>query len=247
MKSIKYNSEQLKCEIKIDYVVSEKYSNKDLQAFFFLDGQNAFFDDLATYGRSLRALSHLDKLRTNYIAIAIHSPNTDRDRLNMYSPFVIDTPYLNGFKNTPNICNKFISELKNVIIPSIDNKFHPKKKHLIGSSLGASLAIYINSTTKLFDTMCILSNSNFIFNDAMEKHLSNNKNCCEKLYIGVGKKEISDNIYSSEMYLTSFYEYQNYLSSINANFYAKINNLGEHNEASWEKHLRHYFKKVIAK
>ena len=121
MKSIKYKSEFLNREIELDYVVNNKYKISD--AFYFLDGQNAFSDDKATYGRSLHALKYLDKMKKGYIAIAIHSPKTDQERLNMYSPFIIDNGYLKDFKNNPKICLQFVSEIEHIILPYIEHKY----------------------------------------------------------------------------------------------------------------------------
>ena len=247
MKSIKYQSEQLNCEISIDYFISKPYKDKDMEAFYFLDGQNAFLDKSATYGRSIRALKHLDKAKLNYIAIAIHSPNKDQERLNMYSPFLIEKSYLENFNNNPLICQKFISELENIIIPSITTKYNVSRHHLIGSSLAASLAIYINSISKTFKSMCILSNSNFIFDKEMYKHLDNHKISKSEIYLGVGTNEVSDSLYSSKMYLEAFDKYKNYLTLINAKFIAKKIKFGKHNEKSWEKQFAVYLKTIIIK
>ncbi len=242
LKTIYYEGKYLNHTFVIDYITSEK---KDItEAFYFLDGQNAFLDKKATYKRSLRANRYLKHIKDGYIAIAIHCPYNDRDRLNNYSPFIIENSYLTDFINNPELCHLFIKELILEIIPMLEKNYKIKNRHLIASSLAASFGTYLNSIDDSFNHMALFSIANFLFKKEMQSHLKKHPISNARLFIAVGENEESDGCYDKELYLNTALDYKKYLDTIKANYEFFIYPKGKHHESSWEKYFKEYLKRV---
>lgn len=245
IKTIMLKSNYFKEPYLIDYIENGK--GLITEAFYFLDGQNVFLDQNATYKRSLRAAKHLKKLKRNYVAFAIYSSHQDEERLDLLSPFKITNSYLPDYQNKTTVCEIFTKELLELIIPTLEKNYQIKTRSLIGSSLAASYAIYLNSKVSLFQNLALFSAANFIFENELYNYLETHPFKNELILVAVGKKEQSDGCYNEKLYLETASKYYNYLQTkgIPSLLYRAKN--GKHNEASWEKYLKYFIKQLTKK
>ena len=82
-----------KREIKIEVSGPRNKDNIIFDTIYFLDGQNAFKDSHASFGRSIRATKVLGpfakETRNRILGVAIYNSETELGRINEYSPFKI--------------------------------------------------------------------------------------------------------------------------------------------------------------
>lgn len=111
---------------------------------YMFDGQNVFFDEDATYGKSWGMFEYLNKRNFPLIVVGIDSSrNPDNTRLCEYSPYSFDDyhfGYIQGKGKT--MLKWMVEELK----PYIDKKYPTRKdRHntwIGGSSMGGLMAYY---------------------------------------------------------------------------------------------------------
>lgn len=232
----------LKKEVKIEVSLPRNNDGIKFDTLYFLDGQNAFKDSHAAFGRSIRATKHLGfaakELNKRIIGVAIHNAGTDIGRNNEYSPWKIEAKG-SRFKNNPKICEAFCKDFVDYIIPFIENKYnvHKDKSHrfIYGSSLAAVTALYLTYKYEAFDVCGAFSTANFLFPSTFYKFLDENINKKRHIFLYVGKDEESDDLFDNKIYLDSSIKLLNYFESKNTNARLVISSKGVHNEESWDK------------
>lgn len=237
MKRITIKTPLLQEEIIVDYYISSE--TEVTEAFYFLDGQNVFNDQEANFKRSLRALKHLQKLNRGILVVAIHSPNNER-RFDLYTPYKISKTYFD-YPNDIQSCTNFIKELRETIIPTLENGLNIKNRHIIGSSLGALLALYLTLNYSDFNYCLAMSPATFITPEFYSDFRNSSKTA--KVYLSAGKYETSDNL-EKGIYFQEVIKLQNLASQTKIKLTTKISTCGKHNEASWEKILKKYLKSL---
>ncbi len=234
-------------------VVLEIYvpnTSHKLDTIYFLDGQNTFLDKNATYKRSLRMKKHFkyleNELNKYALGVAIYNGESEKERNNEYAPFKITYSYIKEMKtNNPNKFRCFISDLKNIIIPYIEENFNVYKdinhRFIYGSSLAATTTLYLAySKDKLFNTVGCFSTALFLFHDEFYNYLNKRKNSNARIFLYVGKNEISDAIKDKSLYLNTSLELYNYLKDKCNDTKLLISKDGIHNEASWDKVFNYF-------
>ena len=236
-----------KREVKLEVSVP-RYKNEIIfDTFYFLDGQNAFKDSHASFGRSIRATKALGfaakEMGKRILGVAIYNSETEMGRINEYSPFKIDEPAnLEWNKHNPKICEAFCEDLIHTIIPFIDTKYktnnNPNNRFIYGSSLAATTAIYITLKYKDYFNVCgAFSTASFLykkmFNDFVKKNMTSDK----KIFLYVGKSEASDNMYDKSLYLNTSLELHSLIKECGGKSKLVISQSGIHNEATWESQL----------
>ena len=82
-----------KREVKIEVSVPRNRDNVLFDTIYFLDGQNAFKDSHASFGRSIRAARALGlaakEMGKRILGVAIYNSESDMGRINEYTPFKI--------------------------------------------------------------------------------------------------------------------------------------------------------------
>lgn len=233
-----------KREVKIEISIPRYKEDILFDTLYLLDGQNAFKDSHAAFGRSIRATKHLmfaaKEMNKRIVGVAIHNPGTDMGRVNEYSPFKISKTLLDDWKNNdPNICECFCLDLINTIIPFIENKYNVKKtpesRFIYGSSLAATTAIYLAFKYPFsFNYVGAFSPATFLFEQEFFKFLNENIDNKKNVFIYYGRKEISDSMKKSGLYEKSSFKLYDFFKEHNINTRLIISSSGLHNEENWD-------------
>lgn len=243
----------LKKEVKIEVSIPRDYPklNTSFDTLYLLDGQNAFKDSHASFHRSIRASKYMGMIASSIhkriIGVAIYNAGSDMGRINEYTPFKITNAAEKEWeKQDPKICNAFCKDLVNVIIPYIDKIYPtiPTQEHrfIYGSSLAAITALYLSyQFPHTFGTAGLFSPASFLCPKTIESFIKKNIDTKVRIFLYVGKKEVSDGSYDETLYYNSCLELFNLLTKLNASTRLVVSENGTHCEASWEKHLLDFF------
>lgn len=234
-----------KREIKIEVSGPRNKNNIVFDTMYFLDGQNAFHDSHAAFGRSIRATKKLSfaakELNKRILGIAIYNSGSNLGRINEYTPFKIDNPaekewLLHDVKN----CHNFCDDLIFTIIPFIEKHYNVSKdknhRFIYGSSLAAITALYLGFKYDVFGYIGSFSTASFLFEEKLHNFLLDNKKNIN-VFLYIGKNEKSDDIYDDTLYLKSSKKLYNLFKNNNINTRLVIDVNGIHNEEYWDKHL----------
>ena len=207
-------------EVKLE-ISGPRYRNGiQFDTFYLLDGQNAFLDSHAAFGRSIRATKCLSiaakEMGKRILGVAIHNSGSDLGRVN--------------------------EDFINTIVPFIEKNYntYKEKEHrfIYGSSLAAITALYIGFKYKdMFKYIGAFSTATFLFRDEFYKFLNKNKDKNKDVFIYVGKKETSDDSYDENIYIDSAKELYEYLKNNNNRVRLSIDLNGIHDEETWGNHL----------
>lgn len=235
-----------KREVKIEVSVPRYRGNITFETMYFLDGQNAFNDSRAAFGRSIRATKHLGYTAKEFgmriLGVAIYNSGSDLGRINEYTPFKIDNPADNNWlSHDPQNCYNYCDDFINTIIPFIENKYKTYKdanhRYIYGSSLAGVTAIYLGCKYNAFNYIGAFSTAAFLFENDFNLFLDNCNLSDKKIFLYVGKNESSDDLYDKSLYYnTSLNIYKKLKNKkISTRLVVDIN--GVHNEETWDKHL----------
>ncbi|MGM9969681.1 MAG: alpha/beta hydrolase [Anaeroplasma sp.] len=236
-----------KREIKLEVSVPRYKQGIIFDTLYFLDGQNAFKDSHAAFGRSIRATKTLSfaakEMGRRIIGVAVYNSGSDLGRINEYSPFMIDKPAQDEWKKqNPQNCKNYCYDFIHTIIPFIESKYKtykdPDHRFIYGSSLAATTAIYLGLNYKeSFNYIGAFSTATFLFDSEYTQFLKKKASSNKNVFLYVGKNEVSDEIYDKNLYLNTSLKIFNLLKEKQVNTRLVISANGEHNEATWDKHL----------
>ena len=129
---------------------------------YMFDGQNVFFDEDATYGKSWGVADYLDYTDTPLIVAAVEcNAGPNNERLVEYSPYRFDDPQYGHFDGKGQATMSwFIHRFK----PFIDRNFRtlPDREHTFigGSSMGGLMSLYgVTAHNETFSRAACLSPS----------------------------------------------------------------------------------------
>ena len=236
-----------KREVKIDVSVPRDREDIIFDTLYLLDGQNAFNDNKAAYGRSIRATKVLGKaakhLNKRILGVAIYNSGSNEGRISEYTPFYIDNYHSLEYqtKNTIN-CHNFCDDFITTIIPFIESKYltYKDKDHrfIYGSSLAATTALYLAyKYPDSFNYIGAFSTASFLFEKEFDEFLLNNKNKEKNIFLYVGEKESSDSSFDKESYMDSSMALYSIFKESGNRIRLSIDPNGIHNEETWGKHL----------
>lgn len=238
-----------KREVEIDISMPKNKDNIIFDTLYFLDGQNSFSDERASFGRSIRATKVLNKtakyLNKRILGVAIHNSKSDLGRVNEYTPFYLENPEDKYQTHDIKNCHNFCDDLVNTIIPFIESKYNtyksPEHRFIYGSSLSATTALYISFKYKdSFNYIGSFSTASFLFESEFTKFLIDNKDTNKKIFLYVGEKEYSDSMYDRDTYLNSSMRLYNLFKDLGNRIRLSIDPLGSHNEETWGKHFSEF-------
>ena len=233
-----------KREVTIE-VSGPRNKNKIIfDTFYLLDGQNAFKDSQAAFGRSLRATKYLNyiarELKHRILGIAVYNSGSDIGRVNEYSPFKIDNVMIDFWKkNNPKNCNNYCDDFVNTIIPFIEEKYNVRKdashRFIYGSSLAATTILYMGFKYKdTFGYLGAFSTATFLFHKEFMKFLKENTDSTKNIFLYYGKKEISDSQESKGLYQKEAKELYKFFKLQGNNIRVVVSASAIHNEECWE-------------
>lgn len=207
---------------------------------YMMDGQNVFFDEDATYGKSWGMYDYLVKNDVDLIVAAIDSSRgKNNERLFEYAPYdFVDYQY--GLIKAE--AKKFIKWLVSDLKSYVDGKYPVKgdREHTFigGSSMGGLVSYYaLMEHNDIFRCAACLSPSLWVANDKLVRltKRASIKNDTV-IYLDYGSNEAGNNKYAKRA-KESFWNCIDVLKSRPINLNVHVIQGGEHNEASWEKRV----------
>lgn len=234
-------------EVKIEVSVPRHRHNIYFDTLYFLDGQNAFKDSHASFGRSIRATKYLgyaaSQMNKRILGVAIYNSESDLGRINEYAPFPItkasSTEWLtHDVQNCHNYCDDLIT----TIIPFIEEKYNtykdPQHRFIYGSSLAAVTSLYLGiNYSDSFNHIAAFSTASFLCEESIFEFLDNSSLVNKNIFLYVGKNELSDDIYDSNVYMDATKRLYEYFKSKGIRVRLVVNSYGTHCEEAWEKHI----------
>ena len=200
---------------------------------YMFDGQNVFFDEDATYGKSWGVADYLDYTDTPLIVAAVEcNAGANNERLVEYSPYRFD----GKGKDT---LNWFVHEFK----PFIDANYRtqPDRAHTFigGSSMGGLMSLYaLLQYGDVFGRAAALSPSLWVAPEALTALVGRCKLAPGTvLYMDYGSKEMGNH----DGMRKGFGEMCSRIFARGINLTARVVPGGNHSEASWEKQLPFVF------
>ena len=187
---------------------------------YMFDGQNVFFDEDATYGKSWGLANYLDYTDTPLIVAAVEcNAGPNNERLVEYSPYRFDDPTYGHFDGKgAATMSWFIHRFK----PFIDRNFRtlPDREHTFigGSSMGGLMSLYalLNHNEKLSGLLgrAKLEPGTVLYMDYGSREMGNHEGMRK------GFADMCSKVMIRGIHLT-----------------ARLVPGGTHSEASWEKQL----------
>ena len=204
---------------------------------YMFDGQNVFFDEDATFGKSWGVADYLDYTDTPLIVAAIEcNAGANNERLVEYSPYRFDDPTYGHFDGKGQATMSwFIHRFK----PLIDQNFRtlPDRAHTFigGSSMGGLMSLYaVTAFNDVYSRAACLSPSIWFATRSLDRLIRDAQFAPDTvIYMDYGSREMAhhDNMRKQYAAVTSrLLEKQVLLTS-------RIVPNGDHCEACWEEQI----------
>ena len=204
---------------------------------YMFDGQNVFFDEDATYGKSWGVADYLDYTDTPLIVAAVEcNAGANNERLVEYSPYRFDDPTYGHFDGK---CQATMSWYIHRFKPFIDRSFRtlPDRRNTIlaGSSMGGLMALYgATAYNSVFQRAACLSPSLCVApGKVMELIARARIRPDTTIYMDYGENEMANHVASQAVIPSAVY----LLLTKGVNLAFRIVPGGNHSEASWEKQI----------
>ena len=204
---------------------------------YMFDGQNVFFDEDATYGKSWGVADYLDYTDTPLIVAAVEcNAGANNERLVEYSPYRFDDPTYGHFDGKGQATMSwYIHRFK----PFIDRNFRtlPDREHTFigGSSMGGLMSLYaVTAFNDVYSRAACLSPSIWFATRSLDRLIRDAQFAPDTvIYMDYGSREMAhhDNMRKQYAAVTSrLLERQVLLTS-------RIVPNGDHCEACWEEQI----------
>ena len=215
----------------------EAEPDRRFPVLYMFDGQNVFFDEDATYGKSWGVADYLDYTDTPVIVAAIEcNAGPNNERLVEYSPYRFDDPTYGHFDGKGQATMSwFIHRFK----PLIDQNFRtlPDRAHTFigGSSMGGLMSLYaVTAFNDVYSRAACLSPSIWFATRSLDRLIRDAQFAPDTvIYMDYGSREMAhhDNMRKQYAAVTSrLLEKQVLLTS-------RIVPNGDHCEACWEEQI----------
>ena len=204
---------------------------------YMFDGQNVFWDQDATYGKSWGMERFLDTYEVPLVVAALQC-NTGRnnERLDEYSPYRFDDPQFGHFAgHGDDTMRWFIQEFK----PFVDANVRtlPDRAHtfIAGSSMGGLMSLYaLFQYTHIFGRAAALSPSIWVSPEKLKSLVARSKVRQDTvLYMDYGSREMGNHAGMRR----DFGAFGAKVMGRGVHLTMRIVPGGTHSEASWEKQL----------
>ena len=217
----------------------ESQPSRRYPVLYMFDGQNVFFDDNATYGKSWGVGRYLNYTKTPLIVVALEcNTHPDNGRLSEYSPFYYNPggewggPYEARAEET---MQWYIHNLK----PYIDKRFRTltDREHTFigGSSMGGLMSLYgVLCHNEVFSRAASFSPTMDVDADALVALIEASSPAPDTvIYMDYGMKEFEYEPWSP----ANFTRVANALMQKGVILSTRLVPNGDHSEASWERQL----------
>ena len=215
------------------------YNQDDIRRYpvlYMFDGQNVFFDNNASFGKSWGMNAYMTWTRKPLIIVGVECNTRGNGRLREYSPVSFsDDKYGNITGQGKKYMNWLVNELK----PYIDENYRtlPDREHtyICGSSMGGLMALYgVCDYNHVFKKAACISPSFWMSKDKVLDIVTKADISTDSaVYIDYGSLELPNHTTSSEALIAV----ARLLLTRRVNTMFKIVPGGIHNESSWEKQI----------
>ena len=212
------------------------YSDKRYPVLYMFDGQNIFFDEHATYGKSWGMKDFMDNYDKEIIIVGVDCNHSGNSRLIEYTPFPFDDDYY-GYIDS--LGQEMANWMVNTLKPYIDHNYRTLSDRdntaVGGSSMGGLMSLYcvIEYNNVFSKAACLSFSILFIYEEMYNLLLHSNLNKNTKVYMDFGSKEIGGKKKTVKA-MKSLFELNHLFVSKGVNSYPNLIENGEHNEATWE-------------
>ncbi len=209
---------------------------KHFPVFYLFDGQNLFFDEDASFGKSWNLTKFMEESQAECILVGIESSPFGDDRLCEYSPFPHQTPELGSIDAYADTTLGFIiNELK----PRIDRCFRTlsdrEHTYIGGSSMGGLISLYaVTDYNACFSKAACLSPSLWVDPEQVSEMIRLSSPLPHtQVYLDYGSEEMGNHAATCDALL----ETVTLLLRLNVDLTFRIEPYGNHSEASWEQRV----------
>lgn len=197
---------------------------------YLFDGQTAFFDETAPYGKAIAIHEILQKLGMRVLVAAVDC--SKEHRLSEYSPY----PFRHGEFVSCGAGEAHMRWLTGVFKPMIDARYPTlagrENTAVMGSSMGGLMALYAAAEfSAYFSAAVALSPSLWVKEGA--EHMLTRLPKDSEIYLDYGKKEY----HAHEGIRICLQRAVDVLFEQGVPFTFSLSEGGEHNEASWQERL----------
>ena len=207
---------------------------------YMMDGQNIFFDEDATYGKSWGMYDYLIENEVPMIVVGIDSSRgKHNERLCEYSPYDYDDFKYGFIKGQAKTFLKWvINELKPWVDENYPTLSDRHNTYIGGSSMGGLVSYYaLLNHNDIFRGAACLSPSLWVDNDKLVKLANRAKiNLDTIIYLDYGSTEAGRNKFAQRAF-NGFWNCVEALRIKSLNLNVRVIQGGMHNEASWEKQV----------
>ena len=224
--------------------------DKRYPVLYMFDGQNLFYDETATYGKSWGLLKYLEENKTPLIVASIacnsHEENHEYGgRISEYSPFSFEEETLGKIKGRGKITMDYLTQ---VFKKYIDDHYPTLKDRdntfIAGSSMGGLMTLYaLLEYNNYFSRGAALSPTLHLSTDNIKEMIK--KSNVKKdtiIYMDYGEKELFD-YEDEENWKDIIYLLQEKRILLDS----RIVPGGKHFEASWEKQIPFFMNTLFYK
>ena len=222
--------------------VPDNVEGKRYPVLYMFDGQNLFYDELASFGKSWGLLKYLEKNKVPLI-VAAADCNFHREdhpyggRFSEYSPFSFEHAMIGKICGRGKITMDWLSkEFK----PYIDEHYPtlPDREHtfVAGSSMGGLMTLYaVLEYNEVFSRGASVSPAVYFTYEEVRAMIQNAEVKPDTvLYMDAGEKEFSEKL---PMYEGEWREMVSLLLEKKILLVSRVVPNGIHSEVSWEKQL----------
>lgn len=236
-------------EINIDCLRDEKrfltiYTPDEARAnypvLYMMDGQNVFFDEDATYGKSWGMYDYLVNNNVPLIVVAVDSSRgCNNERLCEYSPFNYDDFKFGFIKGEGKTFIKWlIEDLKPYVDANYPTLADRHNTYIAGSSMGGLISYYaLLKHNDVFRGGACLSPSLWVDNEKLVNLAKRSRVDNDTIiYLDYGSVEAGNSKFAKRAF-KSFWNCIDVLKCKPLNLNVRVIQGGEHNEASWERQV----------
>lgn len=206
---------------------------------YMFDGQNVFFDEDASFGKSWGMAEYAQNTGLPMIIAAVEcNHNPDNGRLHEYSPFACYVPELGGWlkgkgKTTMDWLVYYFKHYIDHHYPTLPDRRHT---FIAGSSMGGLMSLFaITRYNKYFSRAAALSPSIWFGGGHLEHMLRSSRIRPDTvLYMDYGSDELHN--HSNDM-IHRYSKAASILMERGVNLTSRIIPGGDHSEASWERQI----------
>ncbi len=220
-------------------------ADKHYPVLYMFDGQNVFFDEDATYGKSWGLKEYLDYTSAQLIVVAVEcNQHPDNGRLREYSPFTFKDPEFGTVTGKGKITmDWFCNTLKNEIDKQFRTISDREHTFIAGSSMGGLMSLYaVTKYNNIFSRAAALSPSLWTSFKQVEQFIKTSKLAPNTvIYIDYGSVEMGNRSAMKK----EFALITSRLIRKGAFVNSRIVPNGTHCEASWEKQISFFLDTLL--